>query len=105
MTHLRKTILEELRLRNLTQRTAESYLRAVEEFSRFHHRPPDQSGPEEIRQYRAHLFTDRKLYANTVCQYLSALRFFFMKTLKRRWTVEETPYPKRGIRLEPPGPL
>src|SRR2546422_8643689 len=28
-----------------------------------------------------------------------SLRFFFIKTLKRRWTVEETPYPKRPIRL------
>ena len=99
MTHLRKRMLEELQRRNLSQRTAESYLRAVEEFARFHHRPPDQLGPEEIRQYQAHLFTDRKLDANTVCQHLSALRFFFIKTLNRRWTVEETPYPKRAIRL------
>lgn len=99
MTHLRKTMLEELQRRNLSELTAECYLRAVEEFSRFHHRPPDQLGPEEIRQYRAHLFTDRKLDANTVCQHLSALRFFFIKTLRRRWTVEETPYPKRAIRL------
>lgn len=99
MTHLRKKMLEELQRRNLSKRTAESYLRAVEEFARFHHRPPDQLGPEEIRQYQAHLFTDRKLDANTVCQHLSALRFFFIKTLKRRWTVDETPYPKRAIRL------
>jgi integrase len=42
---------------------------------------------------------DRKLDANTVCQHLSALRFFFIKTLKRKWSVEETPYPKRAIRL------
>jgi site-specific recombinase XerD len=56
-------------------------------------------GPEQIRQYQAHLFTDRKLDANTVAQHLSALRFFFIKTLKRNWSVEETPYPKRPIRL------
>jgi integrase/recombinase XerD len=99
VTHLRKTMLEELQRRNLSERTAESYLRAVEEFSRFHNRTPDQLGPEEIRRYQAHLFIDRKLDANTVCQHLSALRFFFIKTLKRRWTVEETPYPKRAIRL------
>ena len=86
MTHLRKTMLEELQRRNLSELTAECYLRAVEEFARYHHRSPDQLGPEEIRQYQAHLFTDRKLDANTVCQHLSALRFVFIKTLKRRWT-------------------
>lgn len=99
MTHLRKTMLEELQRRNLSQLTAETYLRAVEEFALYYNRPPDRLGPEQIRQYQAHLFTDRKLDANTVCQHLSALRFFFIKTMKRRWTVEETPYPKRPIRL------
>src|ERR1022692_1517495 len=61
--------------------------------------PPRPVGPEQIRQYQAHLFTDRKLDANTVAQHLSALRFFFVKTLKRNWSVQETPYPKRPIRL------
>jgi integrase/recombinase XerD len=92
-------MLEELQRRNLSQLTAECYLRAVEEFAVFYSRPPDQLGSEQIRQYQAHLFTDRKLDANTVSQHLSALRFFFIKTLKRNWSVEETPYPKRPIRL------
>ena len=61
--------------------------------------PTRPVGPEQIRQYQAHLFTDRKLDANTVAQHLSALRFFFVKTLKRNWSVQETPYPKRPIRL------
>ena len=99
MTHLRKMMLEELQRRNLSQLTAECYLHAVEEFARYFNRPPDQLGLEQIRQYQAHLLAERKLDANTVCQQLSALRFFFIKTLKRRWTVEETPYPKRSIRL------
>ena len=99
MTRLRKMMLEELQRRNLSKLTAECYLRAVEEFALFYKRPPDQLGPEQIRQYQAHLFTDRKLDANTVAQHLSALRFFFVKTLKRNWSVEETPYPKRPIRL------
>ena len=95
MTHLRKMMLEELQRRNLSKLTAECYVRIVEEFSQYHHRAPDQLGPEQIRQYQAYLFTDRKLDANTVAQHLSALRFFFIKTLKRNWSVEETPYPKR----------
>ena len=99
VTHLRKMMLEELQRRNLSKLTAECYLRVVEEFALFYKRPPDQLGPEQIRQYQAHLFADRKLDANTVAQHLSALRFFFIKTLKRNWGVEETPYPKRPIRL------
>ena len=99
MTHLRKAMLEELQRRNLSQITARIYLRAVEEFSRYFNVPPDRLGPEHIREYQAHLFTDRKLDATSVCQQLSALRFFFLKTLKRRWPIEDMPFPKLPIRL------
>jgi len=56
-------------------------------------------GPEHIRQYQAYLFRKRKLAANSVNQRVGALRFFFIKTLKKTWSTEETPYPKRVIRL------
>jgi integrase/recombinase XerD len=51
------------------------------------------------RPAQAHLFTDRKLDAISVAQQLSALRFFFLKTLKRPWMVEDMPIPERPIRL------
>ena len=76
MTHLRKTMLEELERRNFSQSTTTTYIRTVEDFAGYFHRPPDQLGPEHIRQYQAHLFTDRKLDATSVSQQLSALRFF-----------------------------
>ena len=99
MTHLRKAMLEELQRRNLSPITTRIYLRAVEEFAQYYKTPPDRLGPEHIRQYQAHLFTDRKLDAISVAQQLSALRFFFLKTLKRPWMVEDMPIPKRPIRL------
>ena len=102
MTYLRKAMLEELQRRNLSKLTAECYVRIVEEFSQYHHRAPDQLGPEQIRQYQAYLFTDRKLDANTVAQDLSALRFFFIKTLKQSWSAKQ-PKKKRDqitIRLD-----
>ena len=41
------------------------YVRIIEEFARYFHRPPDQLGPEHIREYMAHLFRDRKLADNS----------------------------------------
>jgi hypothetical protein len=61
MTHLRKMMLEELERRNYAQSTIDCYLRAVAEFSLHFHRPPNQLGPEHIRQYQAQLFGQRKL--------------------------------------------
>jgi integrase/recombinase XerD len=83
VTHLRKLTLDEIARRNYTKATTRAYLRIIEEFARYFHRPPDQLGPDEIREYTAHLFRDRKLSDNTVNQTIGALRFFFIKTLKR----------------------
>ena len=99
MTHLRKMMLEELERRNYAQSTIHSYLRTVAEFSLHFHRPPNQLGPDHIRQYQAHLFGQRKLAPSTVTQRLAALRFFYIKTLRKPWSVTETPYPKKVQRL------
>src|ERR1700732_1812862 len=99
MTHLRKMMLEELERRNYAQSTIHSYLRAVAEFSLHFHRPPNQLGSEHIRQYQAQLFSQRKLAPSTVTQRLATLRFFYVKTLRKPWSVAETPYPKKVQRL------
>src|SRR5580692_13070721 len=99
MTHLRKMMLEELERRNYAQTTIDCYLRAVAEFSFHFHCPPNHLGPQHIRQYQAHLFGQRKLAPSTVTQHLAALRFFYIKTLRKPWSVAETPYPKKVQRL------
>lgn len=99
MTHLRKMVLDELERRNYTQSTMRAYIRTLEDFARYFKRPPDQLGPEQIREYIAYLFRERKLADNTVNQRVGALRFFFIKTLRKPWSVEETPYPKKRLHL------
>src|SRR5580700_1945435 len=89
-------MLEELERRNYSESTTRTYVDTVEDFARFFSRPPDQLGPEEIREFTAHMFRVRKLADNTVGQRVATLRFFFTKTLKRSWNIEETPYPKSG---------
>jgi len=92
-------MLEELQRRNFSPITVRIYLRVVGEFAQYFKMSPDRLGPEHIRQYQAHLFTDRKLGAISVTQHLSALRFFFLNTLKRPWVVADMPSPKRPFRL------
>lgn len=99
MTRLRKIMLEELERRNYSEGTTRCYLRAVADFARYFHRPPDKLRPEHVREYQAYLFRERKLDASSVTQQLAALRFFFVKTLKRGWRIDETPYPKKVRRL------
>ena len=99
MTHLRKMMLEELQRRNYSQTTTRAYLRAVAGFAQHFGKPPDQLGPDEIRRYQAHLIEERRIGVRTAANHTAALRFFFVKTLKRPYALEEVPYPKRPRRL------
>jgi integrase/recombinase XerD len=99
VTHLRKLMLEELQRRNYSDDTIRSYIHTVEDFARRFNCPPDRLGPRHIREYQAELFQKRKLLSGTVTQRLAALRFFYIKTLRRTWSIAETPYPKKARRL------
>lgn len=99
MTQLRKRMLEELQRRNYSQRTIESYLHAVGDFARHFGKSPDQLNQEHIRQYQLHLIEDRKFATNTIVARIAALRFFFVKTLRRPYQREDLPSPKRPKRL------
>ena len=99
MTHLRKMMLEELQRRNYAQSTVKRYISALRDFANHFHRPPDQLGPEHIRQFQLYLLRDRKLAANTVKQRMAAVQFFFARTLKRPYLRADFPYPKAPRRL------
>ena len=99
MTQLRKQMLEEIQRRNYSHRTARTYVRIVRDFAEYFHQPPDKLGPEQIRQYQAHLFQTKKLAPATVSQYVSALRFLFVKTLRRHFLAEYIPFPKSRKQL------
>ena len=101
MTRLRKVMLEELQRRNFSSETIREYVGAVERFARYFGKPPDQLGPDHIRQYQAHLLHERKLAVGTVVAQTAGLRFFFVRALKRRFPPDSIPYPKYAKRRIP----
>jgi len=94
-------MLEELQRRNYSENTTRFYIRTVEDFAQRFNLPPDRLGPQHIREYQAELFQKRKLSPNTVAIRLAALRFFYTKTLRKAWSIAETPYPKKALRMPP----
>ena len=99
MTHLRKMMLEELQRRHYSEATTRRYIRFIERFAQHFHRSPDRLGPQHIREYQAQLFTRHKLTPGSVTNHLCALRFLYIQTLKRPWSIADTPYPKKRYRL------
>jgi len=76
-------MLEELQRRNYSAITTRNYLRVVSDFAKHFGKSPDKLGPNELRTYQAYLLTECKLTPGTVVNRVAALRFFFVKTLKR----------------------
>jgi integrase/recombinase XerD len=99
VTHLRKMMLEELQRRNYSAVTTRNYLRVVSDFAKHFGKSPDKLGPNELRTYQAYLLRDRKLTPGTVVNRVAALRFFFVKTLKRQQFRDFLPYPQDRRRL------
>jgi integrase/recombinase XerD len=98
-TPLRQRMLDELQRRNYSSKTIRLYLRHVAEFAKHFHRSPDQLGAEDIRQYQLFLIREKKLAWSSYNQIVCALRFFYAKTLKRAFLLQEIPFPRMEQRL------
>jgi site-specific recombinase XerD len=92
-------MLEELQRRNYSPTTIRYYLRVVENFARHFGKRPDRLTQDNIREYQVYLLQERKLQAGTVGLHIAALRFFFVKTLRRPYLQLDLPSPKRPKRL------
>ena len=83
MTPLRRRLIDDMTVRNLSPATQQSYVYAVAKFSRFFGRSPDQLGIDEVRAYQIHLVGLRLSWSH-INQVSCALRFFFGVTLVPR---------------------
>lgn len=100
MTPLRQRMLEDMQVRNLSPHTQVSYLQQVSRFARHFGRSPDVLGPEEIRAYQVYLTNERKLAPGSILIAVAALRFLYMVTLQKDWSLEAAiPAPQKPQQL------
>src|SRR3954454_18534078 len=79
---LRRRMIEDMTVRNLSPATQRSYVHAVAKFSRFFGRSPDRLDLEDVRSFQVHLVAGGMSWPalnQTVC----ALRFLYGVTLRR----------------------
>ena len=55
MSPLRRRMIEDMTVRNLSPATQRSYVHAVAKFSQYFGKPPDQLSLEDVRAYQVHL--------------------------------------------------
>jgi site-specific recombinase XerD len=91
---LRRRMMEDMTVRNLSPTTRASYIHNVKKFSQYFGRSPDRLGLEDVRAYQVHLVSRGVAWA-TLNQVVSSLRFFFGVTLGRKELPERIAYARR----------
>jgi integrase/recombinase XerD len=79
---LRQRMLDDMRMRKLSDKTQSHYIRAVVNLTRFLGRSPDIVTAEELRRYQLHL-VETGVSRISLNRTITALRFFFGVTLER----------------------
>jgi integrase/recombinase XerD len=88
---LRRRMIEDMTVRNLSPATQRSYIHAVAKFSGYFSRSPERLGLEDVRAFQVHLVSTGISWPalnQTVC----ALRFFYGVTLGHGEIPERIPY-------------
>jgi site-specific recombinase XerD len=68
-------------------KTQKSYVDAVRNLAKYYMRSPDLLTEDDIRRFFLHIITVRKAAKSTVTIHLCGIKFFYEKTLGRKWFV------------------
>ena len=98
MSALRRRMIDDMTLRNLSPATQRSYLHAVTKFSRHFGCPPDRLGLEDVRSFQVHLVSQGISWP-ALNQIVCALRFFYGVTLDRAEIPERIVYARTPRKL------
>ena len=95
---LRRRMIDDMTIRNMSPATQRSYLHAVKGYSVYFGRSPERLGLEDVRSYQVHLISKGIAWA-TLNQVVCALRFFYGITLGQDEVPERIPYARRPSAL------
>ena len=98
MSPLRRRMIEDMTIRNLSPATQQSYVHAVSKFSQYFGRSPDRLGLEDVRAYQVHLVSKGVAWAS-LNQAVCALRFFYGVTLGEQTIPERIAYAREPRKL------
>ena len=95
---LRRRMIEDMTVRNLSPATQRSHISAVSKFSRYFGRSPDHLGLEDVRAFQIHLVATGISWP-ALNQIVCALRFFYGVTLGHDAIPERIAYAREPQKL------
>ena len=103
MGQFRDRYVRDLQIRGYSPNTIKQYVYCVKILVKHFMRPPDELTVEDINAFQLYLTKERKVATATFNVYVFAIRYLFLKTLKKDWEIKIIPYQKTGhfIQKEP----
>jgi integrase/recombinase XerD len=98
LSPLRRRMIEDMRVRNMSPATQQSYISGVSKFSRYFGKSPDRLGLDDVRAFQLHLVSMGVSWPG-LNQIVCALRFFYGVTLGRTELPERIPYAREPHKL------
>jgi integrase/recombinase XerD len=98
LSPLRRRMIEDMTVRNLSPATQRSYISAVSKLSRYFGRSPDRLELEDVRAFQVHLVSTGISWP-ALNQIVCALRFFYGVTLGEALIPERIPYARQPLKL------
>jgi integrase/recombinase XerD len=98
MSPLRRRMIEDMTIRNLSPATQRSYVHAISKFSRFFGRSPNKLDLEDVRAFQVHLVAGGISWP-ALNQIVCALRFFYGVTLGKATLPERIAHAREPRKL------
>ena len=95
---LRRRMIEDMTVRNMSPATQRAYISAVSKFSRYFDRSPDRLTLDDVHAFQVHLVSTGISWPG-LNQIVCALRFFFGVTLDQANVPERIPYAREPRKL------
>lgn len=95
MTPLRRRMMEDMCVRNLSPVTQRCYLQQVTRFANHFGKSPERLGPEQVRAYQVYLIHQKEASVSLLVQAVCALRFLYQVSLRKSWPIHYIPFPKK----------
>jgi len=98
LSPLRRRMIEDMTIRNMSPATQRSYVSAVSKFSRYFGRSPDKLTLDDVHAFQVHLVSTGISWPG-LNQIVCALRFFYGVTLGEAAVPERIPYAREPRKL------
>jgi site-specific recombinase XerD len=99
MSPLRRKMIEDLQLKDMSVRTREMYMRAAFQLAMHYNQSFNFITEEQLRQYFLHLLNVKHDSPSAFKIALCGIKFFYVHTLKRSWPTLEFIKPPRDNKL------